>query len=70
MMDNLAFTTHNALTQWEFSPFALVVLGASQPGSPFTSKLPGSWIFGIPAAGSTPTPTTSKPPNTQGAHAT
>jgi len=28
MMDNLAFTTHNALTQWEFSPFALVVLVA------------------------------------------
>jgi putative copper resistance protein D len=27
-MDNLAFTTHNALTQWEFSPFALLVLVA------------------------------------------
>jgi alpha-1,6-mannosyltransferase len=30
---------------------ALVVLGASWPSSPFTSKVPGSWIFGIPAAG-------------------
>src|ERR1700722_13683670 len=27
-MDQPAFTTHNALTQWEFSPFALVVLVA------------------------------------------
>jgi hypothetical protein len=33
---------------------ALVVLGAAQPSSPFTSKLPGSWIFGIPRAGSGP----------------
>jgi hypothetical protein len=38
-----------------FLGMALVVLGASQPGSPFTSKLPGSWIFGLPAAGSAPT---------------
>ncbi len=37
-----------------FVGMALVVLGASQPGSPFTSKLPGSWIFGIPSAGSDP----------------
>jgi putative membrane protein len=27
-MTPLAFTTHNALTQWEFSPFALLVLAA------------------------------------------
>ena len=33
---------------------ALVVLGAAQPGSPFTSKLPGSWIFGVPRNASTP----------------
>jgi len=33
---------------------AMVVLGAAQPGSPFTSKLPGSWIFGVPPAGSGP----------------
>ncbi len=32
----------------------MVVLGAAQPGSPFTSKLPGSWIFGVPPAGSGP----------------
>jgi hypothetical protein len=25
----------------------LVVLGAGLPGSPFTSKVPGSWIFGV-----------------------
>ncbi len=29
----------------------LVVVGAAQPGSPFTSKLPGSWIFGVPGPG-------------------
>lgn len=29
----------------------LVVVGAAQAGSPFTSKLPGSWIFGVPGAG-------------------
>jgi putative membrane protein len=27
-MSHLAFTTHNVLTQWEFSPFALVTLAA------------------------------------------
>jgi hypothetical protein len=37
-----------------FVGMALVVLGASLPSSPFTSKLPGSWIFGIPAPGSAP----------------
>jgi hypothetical protein len=35
-----------------FSGMALVVLGGALPSSPFTSKLPGSWIFGIPRAGS------------------
>ncbi len=38
-----------------FLGLALVVLGASQPGSPFTSKAPGSWIFGVPGPGSEPT---------------
>jgi alpha-1,6-mannosyltransferase len=28
-----------------------VVIGAAQPDSPFTSKLPGSWIFGVPSSG-------------------
>jgi alpha-1,6-mannosyltransferase len=37
-----------------FLGMTLVVLGVSQPGSPFTSKLPGSWIFGLPAPGSDP----------------
>ncbi len=39
---------------------AAVVLGASQPNSPFTDKLPGSWWFGVP----TPPviPGTSPPP--------
>ncbi len=37
-----------------FLGLALVVLGASQPGSPFTSKLPRSWIFGVPGPGSDP----------------
>ncbi len=37
-----------------FVGMAMVVLGAAQPGSPFTSKLPGAWIFGIPPAGSGP----------------
>jgi hypothetical protein len=37
-----------------FLGMVLVVLGAALPSSPFTSKLPGAWIFGIPAAGSTP----------------
>ena len=37
-----------------FSGMALVVLGAAQPSSPFTSKLPGSWIFGLPRPGSAP----------------
>ncbi len=37
-----------------FVGMTLVVLGASLPSSPFTSKLPGSWIFGIPASASTP----------------
>ena len=27
----------------------LVVVGAAQATSPFTSKLPGSWWFGVPA---------------------
>jgi hypothetical protein len=35
---------------------ALVVLGAALPNSPFTSKLPGAWIFGVPRPGSAPTP--------------
>jgi len=39
-----------------FVGMALVVLGASLPSSPFTSKLSGSWIFGIPASASTPSP--------------
>ncbi|HEY5026129.1 MAG TPA: polyprenol phosphomannose-dependent alpha 1,6 mannosyltransferase MptB [Acidimicrobiales bacterium] len=39
-----------------FLGMALVVLGASLPSSPFTSKLPGAWIFGIPAPGSAPGP--------------
>ena len=37
-----------------FVGMAMVVLGAAQPGSPFTSKLPGSWIFGVPPAESGP----------------
>jgi len=37
-----------------FVGMGMVVLGAAQPGSPFTSKLPGSWIFGVPSAGSGP----------------
>jgi hypothetical protein len=32
-----------------FLGMVLVVLGAAMPSSPFTSKLPGAWIFGIPA---------------------
>ena len=36
-----------------FLGMALVVFGAGLPSSPFTSKLPGAWIFGIPAPGST-----------------
>ncbi len=31
----------------------LVVAGAAQPASPFTSKLPGSWWFGVPASSPT-----------------
>ena len=31
-----------------------IVLGASQPNSPFTSKLPGSWYFGIPTPARVP----------------
>ena len=37
-----------------FVGLVLVVLGVSQPGSPFTSKLPESWIFGVPNPGSNP----------------
>ena len=37
-----------------FSGMALVVLGGALPSSPFTSKLPGSWVFGIPGPGSGP----------------
>ena len=37
-----------------FLGMALVVLGVAQPGSPFTSKLASSWIFGIPDPGSDP----------------
>jgi hypothetical protein len=33
---------------------ALVVVGGALPSSPFTSKLPGSWVFGIPRPGSGP----------------
>ena len=29
----------------------LVVVGVAQPGSPFTTKLPGAWIFGVPGPG-------------------
>jgi hypothetical protein len=32
----------------------LIVVGAGLPGSPFTSKLAGSWFFGIPTAGQHP----------------
>ncbi len=35
-----------------FVGMTLAVLGASLPSSPFTSKLPGSWIFGIPTPAS------------------
>ncbi len=31
-----------------------IVLGASQPNSPFTSKLPGSWYFGVPTPSAVP----------------
>jgi hypothetical protein len=33
-----------------FVGMVVVVAGASQPGSPFTSKLPGSWYFGVPSS--------------------
>ncbi len=33
-----------------FVGLALVVLGVAQPGSSFTSKIPGSWIFGVPSS--------------------
>ncbi|MGH9103359.1 MAG: polyprenol phosphomannose-dependent alpha 1,6 mannosyltransferase MptB, partial [Acidimicrobiales bacterium] len=32
----------------------LVVVGASQPGSPFALKLPGAWFFGLPGPGGPP----------------
>lgn len=37
-----------------------IVLGASQPNSPFTDKLPGSWWFGVPTPPAIPG--TSPPP--------
>jgi hypothetical protein len=34
-----------------FAGLCAITAGASQPGSPFALKLPGSWFFGVPAAG-------------------
>ena len=44
---------HRRLLQSGFVGFLgtlLITLGASQPNSPFTEKIPGAWFFGIPGA--------------------
>jgi alpha-1,6-mannosyltransferase len=49
------------MAPWPFGPalvglagLVAVVIGAALPASPFTTKFPGAWIFGVPAHGTHP----------------